>query len=53
MTFALVLLLTFVIAGLLGYVTGELIRNGHILNAAIIIVAYLAAGLGLVIYALA
>lgn len=53
MTFVLGLLITFVIAGLLGYVTGELIRNGYILHAALIIVAYLAAGLGLVIYALA
>lgn len=53
MTIVLVVLITFVIAGLLGYVTGELIRNGHILNAAIIIVAYLAARLGLLIYALA
>lgn len=53
MTFVLVLLITFVLAGLLGYTTAELILNGYLLTAALVTVAYLATGLGLVIYALA
>lgn len=53
MTVILTVLVMFVVAGLLGYVTAELILNKYKVAAAIVTIAYLVVGLGLVIYALA
>lgn len=47
-----VVLIMIALAALLGYVTAELILNKYIVTAAIVTIAYLAAVLGLVIYAL-